>query len=317
MVIAGNIFNIQRYCIHDGPGIRTTVFFKGCEMKCFWCHNPEALNNNRQLQFISQKCNCCMKCLNICSENAHEFISNADYINDFSYDTKNNSINNFFKTHSIKRDLCNLCGKCVDVCFTEALLLRGYDISLDDLIGIIERDFSYYLNSGGGVTFSGGEPLLQHDFLKAILIECKKRDIHTAIQTAGYAVWDIINSIKKDVDLWMYDIKCMDIFKHYKATGVNNTPILENLKGLIKSGSDIIVRIPIVPGFNDSEKEMENIRAFLVNSDFYDNPSNKVKLLPFNNISNGKYESLGLSYKASYIIPPSRERISELELCFT
>ncbi|MDO8685569.1 MAG: glycyl-radical enzyme activating protein, partial [Clostridiales bacterium] len=238
----GQIFNIQRFSIHDGPGIRTTVFFKGCSLRCLWCHNPESIAYKPQLQFFPQKCIGCGKCVEVCPAQAHTYSSG----------------NRVFK-----RELCKSCGSCADTCYAEALVISGICMEADEVMQEIEKDSSYYLSSGGGVTFSGGEALLQKDFLKELLIKCKKRNFHTTVDTAGNVPWDNFEAVLPYVDLFLYDIKTFSEDKHKEATGAGNERILENLSRLSGAQTEIWVRIPVVPGINDSYNEMESISDFI------------------------------------------------------
>ena len=282
----GNIFNIQRYCIHDGPGIRTTVFLKGCGMRCFWCHNPESWLREPQLQIFFEKCIGCGNCYKICPSGAHGAVDG-----NLKFD----------------RELCVGCGKCADVCYTDALILRGKTMSVEEVMADVEKDRAYYEKSGGGVTFSGGEPLCQADFLGALLRESKTRGLHTAVDTAGNVPWEIFEQIMPFVDLWLYDLKILDNSKHKKATGVENNTILENLKMLTNAGKNVHIRIPVIPSVNDNETEMENIAEFLAKLRF----TGSVELLPFHQMAGGKYESLGMPYRAEDMQNLPRENLLE------
>jgi len=287
----GNIFNIQRYSIHDGPGIRTTVFLKGCGLKCFWCHNPESLQKRPQLQLFLQKCIGCGKCFVICPVNAHRARDgNREFL----------------------RDLCVGCGKCADICYAEALILRGKTVPVQEVIDEVERDLPFYEKSGGGVTFSGGEPLYQKEFLESLLRESKKRGLHTAVETAGHVPWEHIEVMQPFVDLWLYDLKVMDSAKHKEVTGAGNTRILENLKALAALENEITIRIPVIPGVNDNSAEMEKMAAFISGL----RSVHSVDLLPFHQMAEGKYESLGMPYKAGGMVAPSNESLLGFQRIF-
>ena len=285
--ISGHVFNIQRYCIHDGPGIRTTVFLKGCSMKCFWCHNPESFISLPQLLVYPDKCIGCGKCFKLCPAGAHRVTSD--------------------KGRDFARDLCTVCGVCADACYAEALVLRGFSASVDHVITEVLKDRSFYDTSGGGVTFSGGEPLLQRVFIEELLKISKAHNLHTVVETAGNVPADTVTAVMQYVDLWLYDIKILDEEKHIRATGKSNRQILENLTMLVNSGEDIIVRIPVITGFNDDAVELEKIAVFISGL----KNVKSIELLPFNNLSQSKYESLGMVYGAAGIPARTKESVDE------
>lgn len=270
----GVIFNIQRYCVDDGPGIRTTVFFKGCNLKCAWCHNPESQSFNIQRMFYKDKCTGCGKCVKVCPYN----------------------LNN-----------CDFCGECGIYCPNDARKICGKEYSADEVFNEIIKDKVFYENSGGGVTFSGGECMLQIDFLLEILKKCKENGIHTAIDTAGHIPWESFERVMPYTDLFLYDIKAMDCDIHKKYTGVENTLIIENLSRLLKSGAYVWVRIPVIPSVNSNEKEMKAIRCFFERNGY---PS-KIELLPYHSMGEHKYDALGR--KAEKFEVPSKEDIEKFE----
>jgi len=270
------LFNIQRYSIHDGPGIRTTVFLKGCNLKCFWCHNAESRKSHKQVQFFEQKCKLCGRCVEVCRQNAHKILGGEKVY---------------------ERDSCITCGRCVKECANGALVMSGYAKDVCDVIKEVKKDAPFYKSSGGGVTISGGEPMLQIDFLKSILIECKNEHIHTALDTAGCVAWEDFEKIIPYTDLFLFDIKTMNAKKHIMATGSGNELILSNLKKLDAAGADIIIRVPVIPGFNDTNKDILEI------ADFVNRLQNikKVDILPYNEMAGAKFESLGL-------MPPDKNK---------
>lgn len=277
----GVVFNIQKYSIHDGPGIRTTVFLKGCPLKCWWCHNPESQKIEGQLMFLANKCIVCRDCEKVCPTGAISFSNKG-----FNYDSSK----------------CKLCEKCSEACPSEALEFAGKKLSQEDVIKEIEKDKIFYEESGGGVTFSGGEPLVQIDFLDNLLKLAKGKGLHTAIDTCGYSLWENIDRIKDKVDLFLYDIKHMDDEKHKKYTGVSNKLILDNLMKLAKEGKKIWVRIPIIPGINDDDINIEKTCKFISSLNLKD-----VFLLPYHNIAIDKYKRLDMKYKISDIENPDNE----------
>ncbi|MEI7848901.1 MAG: glycyl-radical enzyme activating protein [Chloroflexota bacterium] len=278
----GTIFNIQRFSIHDGPGIRTTVFFKGCNLRCFWCHNPESARMQPDIQFFPSKCIACGRCVEVCEPSAQR-LDPASGAREFL------------------RDLCTDCRECTSECFAEALVLSGQQVSVEDIFQKVEQDRPYYNGRQGGVTFSGGEPLLQVEFLTALLERCKAQEIHTAVDTAGNIPWENLAAIMPLTDLFLFDCKVFDEEKHRQATGVGNQRILDNLARLARSGAEIWIRIPVIPGVNDNEAEFERIADFLAPLPGI----RKVELMPFHHLGAGKFESLGRLYPTRNFQPPS------------
>lgn len=238
----GNIFNIQHFCLQDGPGIRTVVFLKGCPLNCAWCHNPESKKLYPQILFDTNKCMGCRKCSEICPSNLHTF-ENGEH--QFSMNYK-----------------CSDCFICTKECPTNALERCGKEISSDDVIKNIISDKEFYNNSNGGITLSGGEPLMQYDFSLDILRKCKKNNINTAIETCGFCDKDLL-LINKYTDLWLYDIKLFSQKEHIKYTGVSNDLIMKNLYTLNDIGAKIILRCPIIPEINLNEEHFENLERLV------------------------------------------------------
>ena len=276
-MLTATIFDIQRNSYVDGPGIRTTVFFKGCNLRCAWCHNPESQSPKPQMMFYKNKCTGCGKCREKCP-NALE--------------------------------KCELCGKCTVYCPHDAREICGKEYTVDEVMREIVKDKAFYETSGGGVTFSGGECMLQMDFLEAILKECKRNGIHTAVDTAGHVSFVCFERILPHTDLFLYDIKCYDSEKHKKYTGTSNELILSNLKRLLQSGKAIWIRIPIIPDVNDNEEELLTIKAFLSS---YGCPE-KVELLPYHDMGEHKYAALGKMAQTFSV--PSEEKMTELKKIF-
>ena len=270
--LKGNIFDVQRFSIHDGPGIRTTVFFKGCNLKCLWCHNPESQKMNPVLLYYRDKCISCGECSKICN-------------------------NTFTKN-------CIACGKCADICPQKARRVSGREESTENIVKQVLKDKEYYKTSGGGVTLSGGEPLLQSDFALEILKEVKKAGIHTAIETAGNVKWEIFEKILPHVDLFLFDIKGIDEENHIKNTGVSNKQILENACKLSESGANILFRMPYIPEFNDFEAEAVVKFTKSFNKD--------LELMAYHNIAIGKYNALNRCYETEKITPPDKDFMKAL-----
>jgi pyruvate formate lyase activating enzyme len=254
---SGYIFDIKRYAIHDGPGIRTTVFFKGCPLRCLWCHNPESWKNNPELSLRFSRCIGCGRCAEICPQNAITMVDNHP-VTDI--------------------EKCNLCGECIDVCLTGAREIIGSQVTVSQVMAEVEKDRVFYDQSGGGVTFSGGEPLYQHKFLLALLDECSSAGIHSAVDTTCYAKSDIIQKVAEKTDMFLCDIKHMDPQIHKEYTGVDNSLILENIRYLAQAGANIKIRIPVIPGFNDDDKNIEMTAQFVKSLDTVE----QVDILPYN-----------------------------------
>jgi pyruvate formate lyase activating enzyme len=284
----GMIFDLRKYSIHDGPGIRTTVFFKGCPLRCWWCHNPEGQDSRPELVYRESRCIGCGECARSCPRQAISLLS--EHI-------------------SMDRANCVVCASCSSVCPSDALSIAGKRVGVKEILSEIEKDRSFYEESGGGVTFSGGEPLMQPDFLNALLGECKEKAIHTTVDTCGFARYEIINRMRDKVDLFLYDIKTLDSKRHRKYTGATNSQILRNLKKLAESGSDIVISFPIIPGINDDDLNVTRTAKFVSSL-----PKVKqVNLLPYHRAGIEKYRSLGKPYKLKEIQPPSNQKIKSVK----
>jgi len=282
----GIIFNIQRYSIHDGPGIRTTVFLKGCPLNCWWCQNPESQLSGQEMVFWEDRCIGCGACSLNCPSGAIQ-MENKKPVTD--------------------KNKCNLCGECSRICPAQAREMIGKKLTAEEIIKEVEKDLVFYEESGGGVTFSGGEPLKQFEFLESLLICCQEKKIHTAVDTSGYVSWEILDKIIPKVDLFLYDLKIMDSERHKKYTGISNEIILENLKKLSSVHNNIFVRFPVIPGINDDYQNIRETGEFLSSLKIA-----QVNLLPYHYIGIDKYKRLGKKYKLADIQPPSKEKLSEV-----
>ena len=282
--INGTIFDIRKYSIHDGPGIRTAVFFKGCPLRCAWCHNPESQSFAPELILHPNRCILCAACVERCPSSA---------------------VNGQLTTD---RERCQSCGGCVDVCYADAREIVGREMTVAQVLGQIEADQVFYDQSNGGVTFTGGEPLSQPRFLLDLLAACRPRNIHTAVDTSGFAAWTVVDQIRPLVDLFLYDLKLIDDEQHRQYTGVSNQLILSNLQQLSELGHNLIVRIPIIPGVNDDEKTLRQMGEFLASLAIVP----PVELLAYHQIAAAKYANLGREYSLSGLIPPDKTRMEDI-----
>jgi len=287
----GLIFDIQRFSIHDGSGIRTIVFMKGCPLDCRWCCNPESKSIYPEIAFYPHKCINCKRCINMCPKNAI-IENNGERV--------------------IKREICKTCTTrtCIDVCNFEALKLIGQYVTVDEIMVELKKDEVFYQNSeGGGITISGGEPLYQADFVSTLLKKCKERGYNTAIETSSYCKWYEFEKVIKYVDLFLCDIKHMDEKLHIKGTGVSNLLILGNIKKLRKRGKKIIIRVPIIPGFNDEERNIKQICLLTKN-----NGIEEINLLPYHRLGESKYKNIGKKcYKLHNLKVPEKQKMKVLK----
>jgi len=283
----GLVFSIQRYSIHDGPGIRTTVFFKGCPLRCKWCSNPESLNPYPEIMVREARCNGCGKCVEVCVPGAIT-LDKTSVLAD--------------------RSRCDLCLKCAEACLPSAIEITGQYMSVEETIEECGKDELFYLNSGGGVTLSGGEPLHQPEFALNLLKACKERGLSTALDTSGYASWDVLDSVLQYTDLILYDIKHIDSEMHYSGTGVKSDIILENLKRIVgDKRARVWIRVPIIPDYNDSVQYVERLAVVLSKV-----PVEKISLLGYHEWGKAKYKALGKDYPLDGCVPPSQERLEKL-----
>lgn len=309
----GLIFDIRKFSIHDGPGIRTTVFFKGCPLACWWCHNPESQSAAQEMMLWQSRCIRCGSCAPACPQSAISAVdapvgmaaTAVDYGSAVKGAPAPETVAVRYQTN---REICIVCEKCMAACAADARELVGKRMTIAEVMREIERDQAFFEDSGGGVTFSGGEPLSQRAFLLELLKGCKALDLHTAVDTSGYAPWKAIESIRPFTDLFLYDLKVMDDARHREYTGVPNGLILHNLQALAEHGSRIIIRVPIIPGLNDDQQNIEQVGQFVRNLPNIE----RVDILPYHPSAEGKYERLGKEYHLPDTQTPSDEHMQEI-----
>lgn len=282
------VFNIQRYSIHDGPGIRTTVFLKGCPLRCFWCHNPEGWRQTPDLQFWLHRCRHCRACEAACPNQVHTWLEGE---------------------HLLDRSRCQNCFRCVSECYDGALEKSGQELSVAAIMTQIRADAPFYHASGGGVTLSGGEPLQQAAFSLALLQTCRSAGFHTAVQTCAETEWRNLEAVLPYVDLFIIDIKVLDEQTHLRVTGKSNRRILENIRQLAALGKTIQCRIPVVPTVNDTADAIMDIRRFVRQ---LPGRQTEPELVPFHNMAAAKYQSLGRIYAANGLQNMSKEQLTRL-----
>lgn len=283
----GIIFDIKKYAIHDGPGIRTTVFFKGCPLDCWWCHNPEGLTPSIQVAYRKERCIGCGQCVESCPEKALT-LTPEGVASDPSK--------------------CIRCGTCSEICPAEAREILGREVGVEEVMQQIEKDTLFYDESGGGVTFSGGEPLMQPDFLMGLLQACGDLDIHRTVDTTGCADTDLLMTVAEETDLFLYDLKIMSAEEHRKYTGLSNSRILANLETLAAQGVRITVRMPVIPGINTGDGNLSLLSSFLSDLPGVDG----IHLLPYHCAAKGKYRKLDLTYRLGDLTPPSEELMASV-----
>ena len=275
------IFEIKRFAVHDGDGIRTTVFFKGCPLRCVWCHNPEGLEAQPQLAYFSHKCIGCGECVAYCRSGAHSFSADGEHIFD--------------------REKCVSCGKCTENCIGEALTLYGRTVTVEELLPLLLEDREFYENSGGGVTLSGGECLMQADFCEELLKALKAEGISTAVDTCGFVPRSVIERVAPYTDVFLYDLKAFDSEIHKKCTGAPNEAIIENIRYIYGLGKRIEIRVPYVPEYNSAE--MEKIADLL-----REMPNIvRVRVLPYHSYASHKYAALDIKNTLPTVIPTDGE----------
>lgn len=282
----GVIFDIKRFATDDGPGIRTTVFLKGCPLDCLWCHSPESKGYEPELVLVKKKCVGCRNCESVCPEGVHSFLDHD---------------------HLLNRKKCIRCGRCSEVCLAEAIEIKGKRVTVQEVVKELRKEIPFFRNTRGGVTFSGGEPTAQPSFLMNLLKSCKNDGIHTAIETCGFVEWTILSGMLEFVDLFLFDIKHTDPLRHRKLTGQSNDLILRNLERLLQYSKPIEIRVPLIPKINDSDRHLIQLFSYAHSIGL-----RSVTLLPFNEAAGSKYSWCGKRFALTRLKAQSEERLKKM-----
>ena len=290
--MTGIVFDIQRYSIHDGPGIRTLVFLKGCPLTCKWCCNPEGQKSQPEIRFLETKCvsqgKCKAPCLKVCPGGAISLNEEGKPETDI--------------------EICQSCGKCAEACYYGARILSGKKMTIEELLSEVRKDEPFYRNSSGGVSIGGGEPIVQFEFTREFLKRCKEHSLHTVIETCGHVPWEHLQSVLEYVDLVYFDIKHMSPQKHRELVGVSNDLILRNARYVLsRNNTQVIVRVPTIPGFNDSEENIKATASFVAESG-----GKMMELLPYHRLGTSKYRQFGREYELKDIKTPTKEQMQKL-----
>lgn len=283
--LRGLVFDVKHFAVHDGPGVRTTVFLKGCPLRCWWCHSPESQSPEVEIGFYPGLCIDCGVCVEVCSTGAQTTVP-----------------------LKIRRELCLGCGRCPEACYAGALVKFGDWATVEDVMREVDKDRMLYEASGGGVTLSGGEPTAQPLFASGLLKALKEAGYHIALDTCGQVPWETLNDITNHTDLVLYDLKHMDPRAHEEMTGATNELILSNLQKLTQRGSKTIIRVPVVPGLNDSTTNIQAMAGFLGSL----KSIVAVELLPYHGLGAPKYEALGREYQLGHLHPPTMDSLEEI-----
>lgn len=298
--IRGRIFNIQKYSIYDGDGIRTLIFLKGCNIRCPWCANPEGLSSQFQVMFSHDKCVGCGKCVDVCPAGIHYMTTNEQGE----------------AVHRVNRSIdCIGCRKCEEVCISDALDIMGKDVTVSEMMEIIMQDYDFYISSGGGVTIGGGEMSLQTDFAVELLRECKKMMINTAVETQGTTSLANYEKLAEVVDLFLFDVKHIDSVEHKNLFGIGNENVRRNLERLMELGANVVMRMPLVRGYNDSFDAITGAIEYAIELSKRGNLS-RIDILPYHQLGRGKYDKLDMIYPIKKDPTYSAEELDQLEAFF-
>jgi pyruvate formate lyase activating enzyme len=289
--VVGRILRVQRFCIHDGPGIRTTVFLQGCALRCKWCHNPESQEQKTALMFNESLCKGCGLCMTKCKSDVHSFVDGD---------------------HKVDFQKCNACGECLKICVPEALSLHGKEESVDEIVRQIVKDMDYYKSSGGGVTISGGEPLRQPEFVMSLSNRCHAEGLTVFLDTCGFATESVFNEVADVVDGFLYDVKLIDPEEHKLWTGMGNDLILGNFQKAVSTGKTVRLRIILIEGLNDTEANLTGLLALTKKVGF----SGPIDIMPYHRMGAGKYRNMGKEYEMEGVAPPSPETIGRVKAFF-
>ena len=287
--MSGMVFNVMHYALHDGPGIRTVVFFKGCPLACRWCHNPESQGSHPELMITAERCTGCGDCLTACPTGAAVLVDGVPGAT----------------------EVCTACGQCVDACLVGARTIAGRIMTVAEVMSELMRDRVFFEESGGGVTFSGGEPFMQSAFLKSLLEACREQGISTAVETCGMTDQGELLGMADKVDLFLYDVKLMDTARHGGATGVGNETILANRAALVSAHAHVIIRFPVIPGVNDDSENVSLMVAMMNRLGL-----RGIDLLPYHRIGTDKYRRLGRPYQLADLQPPGVEAMENIRRMF-
>jgi len=280
------VIEMERFALNDGPGIRTVIFFKGCPLRCRWCSNPESQRAALELFYRPRRCLACARCVEACDEKALRME----------------------RALVIERERCTACGACIQACNTAALSLSGSVLTVAEIMSEVLRDESFYRNSGGGVTFSGGEPTAQPEGLRALAESCRDAGLHTCLETCGFFAWETVRETLPALDLILFDLKHLDDPRHEDLTGRGNALVLENLRRLLGAGKHLVARFAMIPGINDDARNLQRTADFLNEC----SPGMRIDILPYHRLGGSKYASLGREYSLDSLAPPSAQRAEEV-----